>query len=79
MKEEIAMGRVQDGKKRGRLKCMQSPLINTKSNSVKRTLSSLLEEEEFFLCEQFSVCKCIRSSSERNDTWVNLHHYILTM
>ena len=49
----------------------------TKSNSeVKRTSSSLHEEDEFFLYKQFSVCKCIRSSFERNDTWVNLHHYI---
>ena len=44
---------------------------HTKSNTeVKRTSSSLHEEDEFFLCEQFSVCKHIRSSSERNHTWV---------
>ena len=43
-----------------------------------RTSRPLDEEDKFFLCEQFSLCKCIRSSSERNDTWVNLHHYILT-
>ena len=59
-------------------------LINTKSNSeVKRTSSSLHEEDEFFLCEHFLCVNaldllCIRSSSERNNTWVNLHHYILT-
>ena len=51
----------------------------TKSNSeVKRTSSSLHKEDKFFLCEQFSVCRHIRSSSERNNTWVDLHHYILT-
>ena len=44
---------------------------------VKRTSSSLDEKDEFFLFEQFAVCKHIRSSSKRNDTWVNLHHHTL--
>ena len=74
MKEEIEMGRSARWKKRE----VDSERSHTKSDSeVKRTSSSLHEEDEFFLFEQFALCKCIRSSSQKNDTWVNLHHHTL--
>ena len=53
---------------------VDSERLHTKNDSkVKRTSSSLDENDEFFLFEEFAVCKCIRSSSKRNDTQVNLH------
>ena len=58
---------------------LDSERSHTKSDSkVKRISSSLDEKDEFFLFEQFALCKCIRSSSKRNNTQVNLHHHTLT-